>query len=486
MALIDQGIALHQSGNLKDAESVYRRVLETDSGNFDALHMLGIICAQWQQFDQAEQLIRTALSIDSTIPPCHHNYGTVLAKLNRFEDAIDSYDKALAIAPNYAPVYSDRGNALKELGRFEEALATYDKGLALNPKDAVACYNRGIAFDKLGRFADALASYDRALAINPGYPEAQLNRGILLLLLGDFERGWKGYEWRWKIKKPSSPERNFPQPKWSGEENISGKTILLHTEQGLGDTIQFSRYARMLADKGAKVILEVQKPLISLMSSLAGPTQLVAPGDPLPQFDYHCPLASLPYAFKTRLVTIPSNIPYLFPSSSGVQKWKQRLPQSSGLKVCINWAGNSAFKLDAKRSILLPGILPLVADSSASFLAIQKELRAGDLGILHNTPQINYLGDQIETFDDTAAIISLSDLVISSDTSVVHLAGALGKPVWVLLGLAPDWRWLLDRDDNPWYPTARLFRQTSPGDWKGTIERVTRELQQFGDRIHGQ
>jgi hypothetical protein len=290
--------------------------------------------------------------------------------------------------------------------------------------------------------------------------------------VGDFNRGWEKNEWRWETRQARSNKRNFAHPQWTGREDIAGKTILLHAEQGFGDTIQFCRYVPRVVARARGVILEVQKPLHELMSALPSTAQIVSRGEPLPDFDIHCPLLSLPLAFGTRLESIPSTTPYLQAPTHALQHWEKSLGPPDRLRIGICWAGNANFRGDLNRSIGLSPMLPLLENADVQFFSIQKDLRAGDAEILQTKSQITHLGKQIETFSDTAAIISLMDLVISSDTSIVHLAGALGKPVWILLQYVPDWRWLLGREDSPWYPTARLFRQDATRQWDNVIARV--------------
>jgi tetratricopeptide (TPR) repeat protein len=383
------------------------------------------------------------------------------------------------LRPEHAEALLNRGATLHELKRFDEALASYDRALMLWPDYAEALSNRGWTLHELKRFDEALASYDRALTLRPDYAEAHFNEACCRLLIGDFDRGWEKNEWRWETGQARNTKRNFAQPQWIGSADITDKTILLHAEQGFGDTIQFCRYVPLVAQRAARVIVEVQRPLHGLMCTLSGATQIVSRGDPLPDFDMHCPLFSLPLAFGTRLETIPSRVPYLTPSEAHLEKWKRRLPASGGARVGISWAGNPKFRTDFNRSIGLRLLLPLLAQTGVQFFGLQKDLREGDREILRQKPQIAHLGEEIESFDDTAAIISLMDLVISSDTSIVHLAGALGKPIWILLQLVPDWRWLLDREDSPWYPTARLFRQNETREWNDVIARVHAALHDF-------
>jgi hypothetical protein len=375
-------------------------------------------------------------------------------------------------------VLVNRGAALQDLKRPAEALASYDKALAIRSDDVVALYNRGNALQDLKRHAEALASYDEAVAVEPNYVETYWDRSCLLLLLGDFERGWKEYERRWKTQQFLRMRQDFTQPLWLGQEPLEGRTILLHAEGGFGDTFQFVRYVPLVAaiSRTTNVILEVQPPLKSLLSGIKGASLTIGHGERVPRFNYHCPLLSLPLAFETRLETIPATIPYVAASEDRVAKWKKRLTNSETRRVGIAWAGNRAFKDDQTRSIGLTRLLPILSVTGVKFISIQKDLRPGDREILRNNSQVIHLGDAIEDFSDTAAIVSLLDLVISSETSIVHLAGAMGKPVWILLQFAADWRWLLDRTDSPWYPTARLFRQPKIDDWESVVQEVKYEL----------
>jgi hypothetical protein len=299
-----------------------------------------------------------------------------------------------------------------------------------------------------------------------------------LLLTGDFGRGWIEYEWRRKGASTGPSRRDFPRPLWLGGKKIADKTILLHSEQGFGDTIQFCRYVPLVAARGARVVLEVEQPLLDLLTGLAGATRVTAKGNPLPDFDLQCSLLSLPLAFRTQLETIPSAMPYLRAPDQALLKWGTRLPAKRRPRIGIAWAGNSKHIRDRERSIDLRCLLPLL-DVDATFVSLQKEVRARDTATLRESADIIHFGHELDGFSDTAALISHLDLVISVDTAVAHLAGGLGKPVWILLAHVPDWRWLLGRDDSPWYPTARLFRQSETREWDSVIKRVRDALLKF-------
>jgi hypothetical protein len=322
-----------------------------------------------------------------------------------------------------------------------------------------------------------LASYDQAIALRPDYADAHFFKGLSSLVTGDFERGWIEYEWRRKAPSARITKRDFPQPLWLGKDDIAGKTILFHSEQGFGDTIQFCRYVPLVAARDVHVMIEVEEPLRELMTGLAGATKVIVKGDPLPNFDFQCPLPSLPLAFKTRLETIPSSAPYLRVPKQALEYWGALLGTKRSLRIGLAWAGNAKHVRDRERSMRLRDLLPLL-DIDATFVSLQKEVRAGDAETLTSCNMLRF-GQELGNFSDTAALISQLDLVISVDTSVAHLAGALGKPVWILLTHAPDWRWLLDRDDSPWYPSARLFRQRETREWSSVTMRVREELLEF-------
>jgi tetratricopeptide (TPR) repeat protein len=320
----------------------------------------------------------------------------------------------------------------------------------------VAYNSRGVALASLNKHEEAIASYEKALGIKPDYVEAHFNDGVSRLALGDLLAGWEKYEWRWKKKDFTSPKRAFRQPLWLGNEPLTGKTIFLHAEQGLGDAIQFVRYASLAAGKGARVLLGVAPSLAPLVEGLKSVAKVTTQPPPSEDFDLHCPLLSLPLAFGTTLNTIPADVPYLEAPPQRVSHWSKRLGPRKAPRVGLTWSGRAEHKNDHNRSIALTKLLPVVSQD-LEFVSLQNEVRSEDQATLAESRRIRYFGDELLDFADTAALISLMDLVISVDTAAAHLAGALGKPVWVLLPFAPDWRWLLDREDSPWYPTARFF-----------------------------
>jgi Tfp pilus assembly protein PilF len=471
-AKFEQALALHRQGKLADAERIYREVLQQQPNHFAALHMLGVIALQARQTERAVELIGKAIALKPDYAEAYSNRGNALQDLKRPADALASYDKAIALKPDYAEAYNNRGNALRDLKRPEHALASYDKAIALKPDYAEAYNNRGLALGILKRRADALVSYDKAIALKPDYAEAHNNQSLCLLLLGRFDQGWRQYEWR--KKRPDKPiaTRSFPQPLWLGEENIAGKTLFIWWEQGLGDTIQFCRYANLVEAQGAKVIMAVQEPLRELLKQLSPTIQIINQDEVPNNFDYHCPLLSLPLAFRTTLETIPAQQSYLKADEQLRLAWAARLSPKTKPRIGLLW---TTHKNDHNRSMELERLLPILS-SDTDWICLQNWIKEKDLAVLQQLGRIAIFGDDLRDFSDTPPLLALMDLVITVDTTVAHLAGAMGKPVWILLPYNPDWRWLLDRDDSPWYPSARLFRQQQFGNWAGVIDRVGNEL----------
>jgi tetratricopeptide (TPR) repeat protein len=475
-ALVGRGSTLRKLGRGAEALASLDQALALRPRHADALIHRGNALQDLKRPADALASYEQALALRPGDADALINRGNALRNLDRPAEALASYEQALAITPRHAGALYNRGNALADLKRPADALASFDQALAVSPDYAQAHNNRAGVLKSLGRPTEALAGFERALAIEPNDAETRLNRSTALLLLGEFERGWQEYEWRWKTPHLAPSRRSFAQPLWLGEETLAGATILLHAEQGFGDAIQFVRYVPLVAARARKVILEVPPELKGLLARIEGASLVINRGETLPSFDCHCPLASLPLAFKTTLDTIPAAIPYLSAAEDRVAKWQARLAKSGRARIGLAWAGNPNFPGDRARSIGLARLAPLLTVPGVAFFGLQKDLRAGDRELLESHASLVHLGDAIEDFDDTAAILSLLDLVIASDTAIVHLAGALGKPVWVLLQRAADWRWLAQRADSPWYPTARLFRQPSLDDWDRVLEQVRAEL----------
>ena len=481
--LSNRGLVLSKLARHEDALRAYDMALAVSPDSADVLVNRGNGLAALKKFDEALTTFHKALTIDPKHFVAHTGRGSVLFRLKRYPEALDSYEKAIAIAPDLVQGYNNRGLALAMLGRYDEAFASYDKALEIDPNFVEAYVNRGNVFGSLGNTERGLADYVSALAIRPDRVEAMWNAGLAQLTLGRFHEGWRNYEVRWRKEETAGHRRNFKQPLWLGEEDVAGRTILLHPEQGLGDTLQFVRYVPLLARRGARVILEVQPSLKTLLAQVEGLAGIFSTGEELPDFDLHCPMMSLPLAFGTELATIPADIPYIPVPPDRIPRWRARLGESQApggsrvLRVGIAWAGSALHINNKNRSIALGRFAALLAARNVEFVTLQKELEPGDAATLRLHPNVTPLGVELSDFADTAALISLLDLVVSVDTSVVHLAGAIGTPFWLLVPFAPDFRWLLEREDSPWYPTARLFRQPRIDDWESVLERVRGALE---------
>jgi tetratricopeptide (TPR) repeat protein len=458
----------------EDAIESYDRALAINPAIHEAHYNRGNALKDLKRFQEALDSFEHALALNPHDHETLNNRGSALLGLQRHAEALSSYERALELKPDYAEAHYNRANALKDLQRYVDALQSYDRAIALKPDYAEAFNNRGNLLEDMRRFDEALADYDRAEAIDPNYAAAHWNEGLCRLRLGDFERGWQKYEWGSQSGERVKSMRQFEQPLWRGAEALDGKTILLYAEQGLGDTLQFCRYAAMVGRQAAGVLLEVQPPLKSLLAQIEG-VHVLARGEALPDFNYHCPLVSLPLAFHTKLDTIPAPAQYLRADASRVEVWLRRLGESPKRRVGLVWSGSASHRNDRNRSIPLSQMAQLVS-AQFQFISLQKELRRGDEDILRENANIEHVGADLADFADTAALIELLDLVITIDTSVAHLAGAMNKPVWILLPFNSDFRWLLHRDDSPWYPSAKLFRQPAMGDWDSVLARVKREL----------
>ena len=476
------GRVRHAAGDLDAAIDFLRKAIALDPRLAAAHSDLGIFLQGRGQLAEAEACYRRAIELVPNFAAAMSNLGAVLAERGRLEEASGWYSRAITERADFADAHNNLGATLVKLDRAEEAEALHRRAIALKPDFADAHYNLGVALHGQGRFDEALASYEEAVRLNPDYVDARWNRAFLLLTMGRFAEGWREHEWRWRRKQ--QPPRSFPQPLWKGEP-ITGRTILLHNEQGTGDTLQFVRYAPLVAARGARVLLQVQRPLQRLVrASLDRSIEVLGEGDMLPPFDLHSPLLSLPLAFATTLDTVPARIPYLAADAATAARWRERIGAQGGLKIGLVWAGNPQHKNDRNRSIALERLLPLFDAVKARWFSLQVGERAGDLARLASGRLAN-LADGFTDFAETAGAIDTLDLVISVDTAVAHLAGALGKPVWILLPAVPDWRWLLGRSDSPWYPTARLFRQPARGDWESVVGALRAALGELAGKPTG-
>jgi predicted TPR repeat methyltransferase len=434
----------------RDIEAAYRRMWQTwcKDGAIDALRQ-----AVARRPDSAE---------------AHSRLGIALIEQGQIDAALAAFRQAIAVKPQYAESHSNLGNALREAGELDAAIAAYRQAILLDPASAEAHSNLGNALKDIGQVDEAIHAFRRAIALQPDFTPAHYNLA-LALLYSDLPEGWREYEWRWKFQGSQSPHSGSSGPLWDGGD-LKNRTILVHHEQGLGDTIHFARYIPMLAERGAKVIFECQSELKSLLQNLSGAAQVIAAGEKPPEFDCHVPLLSLPLHFQTTLKNIPAAVPYLRPDGHRVEAWRRRFAGAAGLKVGLVWAGSPLHRSDRQRSMAPELLSPLPAVKGVTFFSLQKPPGP------RMPPGIVNLSDDLHDFCDTAAALSQLDLLISVDTAAAHLAGALGRPVWVMLQFMPDWRWLLHRDDTPWYPTMRLFRQRNRGDWAEVIGRVAAAL----------
>lgn len=498
-----------QIGQWKNAVEIVTTAIEIDPKNPQSYYVLGNIMCKFASWSGGVECYKKTLEIDPHHSEAACNMGNAYLELNKINDALESYDLAIKINPRYAQAYSNRGNALRKLDRLEDALLSLDRAIDIDPNFSQAYLNRGVTMQSLNRYEDAIECYDKAILIRNDYAEALANRGtaqmalnrvqesitsydqaiqiqsdyidahwnksLALLILGNFEEGWRLYESRWDNKSTDSQKRNFSQPLWLGDESLYGKTILLHAEQGLGDTLQFCRYAKLFKGFACTVILEVQQPLVALLESFDGVAEVIERGKALPTFDYHCPLLSLPYAFKTQLHNIPNqNSPYISAKLEMRQQWSVKLGESKLLRVGLVWRGNIDHKNNKNRSMELTQLMRHLPQN-IEYISLQKEVNENERQALREN-SIKNIGEMILDFNDTASICDLLDVVISVDTSVAHLSAAMGKNTWLILPFAPDWRWMLHRSDSPWYQSITIYRQDGTRNYKTVLERIEKDL----------
>ncbi len=423
------------------------------------------------------------LGLDPAHVEALNNMGVALHAQGKIDESIASLRRAIALKPGYADAHSNLGNAFKEQGKIDEALALYRRAIELNPSYFDALNNLGNALRAQGRLTESVAAYERALEVRPDNPQVRMSRSLCWLEMGDFERGWAEYEWRLKCKEFSIPP--FRQPRWDGSP-LDGRSILLYADHGLGDSIQFIRYAPLVKARGGRVIVTCRQPLARLAATCEGVDQVVEEGSPLPDFDVFAPLMSLPMAFETRLSSVPAVVPYLAADADAVLRWRPEIQPRGRCNVGIAWQGNPQFRGDRHRSFRLALFEPLARIDGVRLFSLQKGFGADQIAEIDGRFAVSDVGSRFSDFMDTAGVMSNLDLVITSDSSLAHLAGALGVPTWVAIPVAPDWRWQTDREDNPWYPTMRLFRQKEWGDWDAVFARMAaswrREDPQSSDR----
>jgi len=508
----NMGITLRGQGKPDEAIFCYRKVLEINPASANVYFNMGNVLKDHNKTEEAISCYRKVLEINPKDADAYSNMGIAYKNQDNIEEAISCYKKALEINPESAEAYCCLADAYKDRNNLKEAISYYQKALHLNPEfpkayigiggvyyqrdrlsEAISCcetallfdpeyveayYNLGMIMDAVGQTEDAIKKYNHALQFDPEHRDASWNRSLALLLLGDFEEGWKGYEQRiheneWKHVYPY----RYGLPRWDGS-SLAGKKLFIHEEQGIGDTLQFIRYLPMAKARGGTVVFETRPHIFSLLDNFEGIDMLVErspDGKPVVECDCYIPLLSLPGIFETALDTIPSNVPYLFSKPAKAKYWRDRLA-GPGFKVGIVWAGNPSHKKDASRSCPLKYFSTLANIPGVSLYGLQKGVAAADIEISSEGRFLKNVGAELKDFNDTAGLIENLDLVISVDTAVAHLAGAMGKPIWTLLPFVPDWRWMLGREDSPWYPTMRLFRQSNRGDWIPVLTRVENEL----------
>jgi Flp pilus assembly protein TadD len=476
------GAALENSGQFDEAIDAYRRAIALQPNYPDAYNNLGVVLGRKRLIDQAIDAFRHALTLRRDFPDASYNLGMSLREKGDLAGAIAAFEQAALLRPDFANFQLQSGISLHAAGRNDESIGAFRRAIAIRPDFVDAHNNLGTALTAAGRFDDARAAFRAALAIQPDHPSAHFNLGMSLLTSGEFSEGWPQLEWRWEMDPERAWRHRLTRPRWDGHPP-EGRRILLYAEQGFGDTIQFVRYVPMVAARSGRVILECQPELVRLLQGVPGVERLIARGgcdEALPDHDMHCPLMSLPMVMKTTLQTIPAEIPYLRCDAELSSRWRERL-LSGTLNVGLAWAGRPSHTNDRNRSMPLSMLAPLARVPNVSFISLQKEHSAspgtpGEGRGEGSLPLIDWTGE-LDDLADTAALIDNLDLVITVDTATAHLAGALGKPVWVLLPFVPDWRWMLDRTDSPWYPTMRLFRQPALGQWSPVVRDVVQALQ---------
>lgn len=476
------GIILRARGNLKDAAASYRDALALKPDYLKAHNNLGDLLLRRRRYAEAEESYRQALELDPDSAEAYNSLGAVLWEEGKLDEAESVLRCAMDLNPDFARAYNNLGNVQRDQGNPKDAEASLRRAVELGPDKAKPHRNlANVLLDQL-RLEEAEVAYRRAMELDPADAESRYSLALVQLLRGEYGEGLALHEWRWRTKQMRRYKRRLSQPQWDGED-IEGRTILLHAEQGFGDAIQFVRYASFVASKAGRVILECKPVLADLLRSVDGIDEVVASGSGLPAFDVHCPLLSLPRLHGTTLETIPALPQYVTPDPEKAAAWAKRL-DGPDLKVGLVWAGNPKHLNDRNRSLGLSQFEVIAEIAGASFYSLQVGARADDLDSLPSPNVITDLAPLLSDYSETAAAIANLDLVICVDTSVAHLAGALGKPVWVLLPYVPDWRWLLEREDNPWYASARLYRQDASRDWRPVLDRIRTDLRSLsaGDR----
>ena len=471
-AEFEEAMSYHQLGQVDEAETRYRKLMKK-APKTPALHNnLGLVLQAQHRVDEAVKQLERAVKLDRQYVDAHSNLGNAYRRAGRFDEAIKSLERALKLNPAYVQALGNLGNTYLDMGRLEESEKAYRDGLDLLPDQPDLYYNLGRVLHEQGRWEDAEQSFRKTLSLNNAYPLAHWNLSHVLLLQGRFWEGWIEYEWRWHCPGFTTQIPKFDQPRWDGKD-ISGKTLLVYAEQGFGDTVQFARYLPALSASGCRVIFLCQPELRRLMHDISRVEEIITDWTALPEFDVHTPLMSLPMLLGMREETeIPRDFPYLTPPADGADAPSG----TAGLKVGLVWAGRESHLLEAQRSLDVVQLRALTEVAGCHFFALHEDDYSDELVSAGMADAVTDLSGKLSDFGDTARIIASLDLVIGVDTAVIHLAGALNVPVWTMLAKTGDWRWMLEREDTPWYPTMRLFRQAERGDWSPVISRIAQEL----------
>lgn len=477
--LNSQGIVYGRSGHHEQAMETFRHSLLLDPKQPRTWYNLGKSFGALNRKRDAKDAFAKAVALNPKYAEAHNGLGWCAVDMGLFQDAVDSFRRSITLHPHYAEVHANLGNALKHLGHLDESIAACQDAIRLNPNFADAYNSMGGALEYGEKLDEAIAAYKQACLLAPHHASAHANLALAYLKDGQFQKGWEDYEWRWQAN--ALPFPRYPHTLWNGE-NIAGKTLLLWAEQGLGDTLHFIRYAALIAALGARVIAVVQPSLVRLLQSVPGIESVIPEGSPIPNCDYHLPLLSAPRVLGRPLPEHAPNNPYIAADSDDVAHWQRKLSSLSGPKVGLVWAGNSHLGLknndsvDRRRSLHLQKMRSILQNPGISFISLQLDEPAKQIAEIEEQYRPLDVMSDISDFSETAAIVACLDLVISVDTSVAHLAGAMGKPVWLLSRFDGCWRWLRDRDDSPWYPSMTLFRQTQWGEWDDVITRVQNRL----------
>jgi Flp pilus assembly protein TadD len=465
----DTARAFLQAGDWRRAEEAYCAMLMRNPGDAQAWYLLGWICQSNKRIDEAADHYRESLRLDPDNPPAWSNLAAALQQLDHPEEAERCCREALRIEPSYAEAHNNLGNALHNQGRFTEAQACYERALELEPSRDDIHHNLGNTHRAEGRLAEALVCYDEALRLSPEHPRVHFSRAMLYLQSGDLPRGFAEFRWQYRCEGAVAPF--FSGPVWDGSP-LDGRTIVLHDHQGMGDMLQFVRYAPLVAARGGRVVVACSRPLGRILKTCPGVADTFFRFNETPHYDCQYVLMSLPELLGTTLDTIPATVPYLSADPADVARWAERLAGDDGFKIGVAWQGNPGHNKDRERSFPLDLYEGLAGIPGVRLYSLQNGYGVEQLGSLNGRFAVTDLGSQMSDFLETAAVIANLDLVITPDTAVAHLAGALGAPVWVALPTSPDWRWMLGREDSPWYPSMRLFRQSKWGDWTSVFERI--------------